>query len=325
MGTRPRRMLLGLVMVAVIMAGSAATALASGHGELPDRYVLPGDEVYPEGVATWEGPDYFYVGSTTDGTIFRGQLWEPETEVFLPGGADGRTTATGLAVDSERGRLLVSGGGSGMVFAYDLATRELIASGMAEDAGFVNDVALGPDGSAYFTDSMTPVLYRLPADASGEVTPEVWLEFEGTELEYLEGFNLNGIATTPGGAYLIAVQSNTGKLFRISIQGGEVVEIDLGGATVTAGDGLEVQGHLVTVVRNALGLLTTVRMSDDYSAGQVWTEFTDPSFMFPTTAAYLDGRLLVVNAQFNARESGNPSLPFTVSSIPTWKLTRSLW
>jgi Cu-Zn family superoxide dismutase len=317
-------MLLGLALVAVVVVGSAASVLASSH-ELPDRYVLPGDEVYPEGVATLEGPDYFYVSSTTDGTIFRGQLREPEAEVFLPGGADGRTTATGLAVDSERGRLLVSGGASGMVFSYDLATRELIASGMAEGAGFINDVALGPDGSAYFTDSMTPVIYRLPADASGEVTPEVWLEFEGTVLEYQEGFNLNGIATTPSGAYLIAVQSNTGKLFRISIDGGEVVEIDLGGATVMAGDGLEVQGHLVTVVRNALGLLTTVRMSDDYSSGEVWTEFTDPSFMFPTTAAYLDGRLLVVNSQFSARESGNPSLPFTVSSIPTWKLTRSLW
>lgn len=322
MGTRRRRMLVGLAMVAIILVGSAAGVLASNH-ELPDRYVLPGDEVFPEGVATLEGPGYFYVSSTTDGTIFRGQLWEPETEVFLPAGSDGRTTAVGLAVDSERGRLFIAGGGSGMVWMYDLTTRKLIASGVAEGAGFINDVAVGPDGSAYFTDSMTPVIYRLPADASGEVAAEVWLEFEGTVLQYQEGFNLNGIATTPGGAYLIAVQSNTGKLFRISTDGGEVVEIDLGGATVTAGDGLEVQGHLVTVVRNSLGLLTNVRMSDDYSSGEVWTEFTDPSFMFPTTAAYLDGRLLVVNAQFNARESGNPSLPFTVSSIPTWKLTRS--
>jgi hypothetical protein len=37
-----------------------------------------------------------------------------------------------------------------------------------------------------------------------------------------------------------------------------------------------------------------------------------PSFRFPTTAALAQGRLLVVNSQFNDRNSPEP---FTVSSI----------
>ncbi len=39
---------------------------------------------------------------------------------------------------------------------------------------------------------------------------------------------------------------------------------------------------------------------------------TDPSFRFPTTAALAQGRLLVVNSQFNNRTS---PVDFTVSSI----------
>ena len=73
------------------------------------RYILPGNAVFPEGVAYQPSAGAYFVGSTTDGTIFRGTLHEPAASVFLPPGGDGRTTATGLKVDS-RGRLFVSGG-----------------------------------------------------------------------------------------------------------------------------------------------------------------------------------------------------------------------
>ena len=59
----------------------------------------------------------------------------------------------------------------------------------------------------------------------GEV--EAWLALSGTPLEYEEGFNLNGIASSPDGAYLIVVQSNTGELFRITTETKEVTQIDL--------------------------------------------------------------------------------------------------
>jgi hypothetical protein len=44
--------------------------------------------------------------------------------------------------------------------------------------------------------------------------------------------------------------------------------------------------------------------------------FTGESFMFPTTIAKTDGRLLAVNAWFDRRESGDPELPFSIVSVP---------
>ena len=66
--------------------------------------------MYPEGVAYRPETGEFFVGSTTDGTVFRGNVGEPkaEAEIFLEPGEDERTAATGMKVDPE-GRLFVAG------------------------------------------------------------------------------------------------------------------------------------------------------------------------------------------------------------------------
>jgi len=163
--------------------------------------------VYPEGVAYRPETGEFFVGSTTDGTVFRGNVGEPgaEAEIFLEPGKDGRTAATGTKVDPE-GQLFVAGGDTGQLF--------------------VNDVALGPDGSAYFTDSINPRLYRLFPYEEGGYGFEPFLDLEETPLEYREGCNLNGIAATEDGRYLITVQSNTGNLYRINTRSKEIRQVD---------------------------------------------------------------------------------------------------
>jgi len=111
-------------------------------------------------------------------------------------------------------------------------------------------------------------------------------------------------------------------LFRIAVEDGTVEPIDLGEGSAQAGDGLVLRGNTLIVVQNALGQLTTIKMSDDMTSGEVWSTLADPSFRTPTTAAILGDRLLVVNAQFGAR-GGTPVLPFSLSSIPVWQLTRT--
>ena len=136
-------------------------------------------------------------------------------------------------------------------------------------------------------------------------------------IQYGQGFNLNGIAVTPDNKYLIVVQSNTGKLFRIAIDTKEVAEIALaGGDRMTNGDGLLLDGHTLHVVRNSLNLIVQLRLAADYTSGQQIGSFTDPSFQFTTTIAKAGDRLLVVNSQFNRRNTNNPELPFSVSSVP---------
>jgi Cu-Zn family superoxide dismutase len=182
---------------------------------------------------------------------------------------------------------------------------------------FVNDVAVTSDGAAYFTDSMNPYLYKVVADASGQYTIEDWIDFTGTPLVYQQGFNLNGIAATPDDKYLIVVQSNTGKLFRIEIATKAVAEINLGGATVTNGDGILLNGRTLYVSRNQNGLIVKIDLAEDLLSGSVASSTGDPLLAYPTTLAWADGRLLVVNSQFNKRGPNlQPALPFTITSMP---------
>jgi len=301
----------------VLVAGSAVAAPGGGRGETA-IYPLKGDAVYPEGIGPQSDGDFFVI-STTDGTIFRGNVRTSETEVFLPGGEDGRITAVGVKADREN--LFVAGGGTGQLFVYDAEDGDLVARfDNGEEATFVNDVALTRDGSAYFTDSQQPRLYRLSPDGEGGFDYEVFLSFEGTEFEYETGFNANGIAASPDGRYLVVVQSNTGKLFRIDTATKFVDEIDLGGATLTNGDGILLQGRTLYVARNRQELVVPVRLSGDLLSGRVGAGFTDESFRYPTTIAKTGNRLLVVNSQFDARGTGSPELPFNVSGvrIPRW-------
>jgi Cu-Zn family superoxide dismutase len=181
---------------------------------------------------------------------------------------------------------------------------------------FLNDVAV-VDGDAYVTDSLHPVVYRaedyLIAGRSSPDDPlEPWLDLTGTAVRYRDGFNLNGIAASGDGAYLLVVQTNAAKLFRIEIATRTVQAVNLGGQPL-AGDGLVLAGTTLFAVAN--GRISTVVLTDDLSAGKVIGDFADPSFSSPTTLAKEGGCLLVVNSQF-ANRGGTPRLPFTVAAVP---------
>src|SRR5687767_2608081 len=118
-----KRLVAPIVVLAALLLLAALPADAQPR---PSAYILPGEDVFPEGVTFDEQTQTFYVSSTTDGAIFRGTPSEEAAEVFLPGGEDGRTSATGLDVDA--GRLFVSGGGTGKMFVYDSATGDLLAA-----------------------------------------------------------------------------------------------------------------------------------------------------------------------------------------------------
>ena len=307
------------LLLALVVITLSATGVAAAQTGGTQTFDIPGDEVYPEGVAYSPTTGDFFVGSTTDGEIFRGNVGDPSggMEPFLEPGADGRAMAIGMKVDAS-GRLFVAGGESGATFVYDTGTGDLVDSfENGADTTFVNDVALTPDGSAYLTDSMNPELYRVYPDGSGGYRQETFLNFEGTPAEYEEGFNLNGIVASPDGRYLVVINSTSGLLFRIDTRSKRVVEVDTGGADLTNGDGMLLLGRTLYVVRNQNGLIVPVELSADYASGVAGEGFTEGSLMYPTTIAAHEGRLLAVNSQFDARDEGRPpELPFTVSDFP---------
>src|SRR5207253_8780130 len=137
----------------------------------------PGDAVFPEGIAFQQSTGTFYVSGNNDGTIFRGNISDPVTSIFLPAGTDGRTTATGMKVDDD-GRLFIAGASTGKIFVYDTNTGALLGQFYNNVATtFLNDIAITNNGDAYVTDSLDPKLYRVTTDSNGQLHFQVWLDF----------------------------------------------------------------------------------------------------------------------------------------------------
>ena len=61
--------------------------VAVAKGQAPTSYALVGAEVFPEGVAFDARSGNFYVSSTHDGSVQRGNLKRPVTAPFIPAAA----------------------------------------------------------------------------------------------------------------------------------------------------------------------------------------------------------------------------------------------
>ena len=109
------------------------------------RTFLDSASVYPESVTVDQSSGTFYVGSVKEGTIYKGKISKPTLEVFSPGGADGRSIATGLFFSNDR--LVVVGRQTGLIFVYNTKTGRLISkldNGLRAGQTFLNDTT--PDG-----------------------------------------------------------------------------------------------------------------------------------------------------------------------------------
>ncbi|MGW5851554.1 SMP-30/gluconolactonase/LRE family protein [Streptomyces sp. NPDC055254] len=313
---------------------AAAPAQASdgraADGRVSTAFSLPGGKVYPEGIAADPRTRTVYVGSYADGTVYRARPGRRTAEVFLPAGTDGRRTANGLRVDA-RGRLWVTDSTTG-VTVYDtasgarLAHFEVAGAGAAPDGAprhFVNDLTVTPDGTAYLTDSVRAVIYRVTPDqlAAGSGTLTVAHDLAPALRPRPAGtFNLNGITSDPAGRFLLTVDMTAGDLYRVDLATGAIRRVALTGADMKAADGLDLapDGSL-RVVHNVTNTLTRWRLAPDGTRARLTRTITDPSLQIPTTLARIPGRTLVVRSQF---DKGGPLTPstgspttFTVASV----------
>jgi sugar lactone lactonase YvrE len=319
---------LSLLAALLVVAGLTATALASKDLERrgasrPSSYIIPGDRVFPEGIARVPGSGTFFVGSTTDGAIFRGDLRSSQMTSFAAPGADGRTIAVGMKAD-RRGRLVVAGGATGKIFVLstkDGSTLKVLDTAPGTTPTFLNDVVIA-DGFAYVTDSQRPILFRFALGKDRAIGAlERFVDFTGTPFAYTAGFNANGITASRQGRLLTIVQTNTGKLFRVDTKTKEVSQVDLGGVTFPNGDGLLQDGRRLYVVQNQQELIVPVKLSRDGRSGKAGTGVTGPQLQFPTTIARDGRRLLAVGSQFDKRSAGvPPELPFDVATIAAPKI-----
>ncbi|HEX6429610.1 MAG TPA: SMP-30/gluconolactonase/LRE family protein [Niastella sp.] len=279
-----------------------------------ESYPLPGDTLFPEGIAYQESRGKFYTGSVTSGDILKVDVHTGDVRTFAMGSAQGRKAATGLKLDN-RGRLWVCGGADNKVQVLD-TDGTLLKSWNTQalfGSGFINDCIIDPD-FVYFTDSRVKKIYRTSVKGDpGNL--EEWLTFTDTQIPYTPtGTNANGIVTTPDNKYLIIVVTSSGKLYRIDKITKAIQEITLN-SPVNSGDGLYLDNATLYVSRNATGLIFPVTLNGDYSQGTVGTGFGN-NLLFNTTIAKAGKYFLVVNGQLNRRNSDvGPQLPFSVSRV----------
>ncbi|MBJ7471148.1 MAG: PQQ-like beta-propeller repeat protein [Solirubrobacteraceae bacterium] len=328
-----------LVLAAAVTATAVAPVAALAHGKHRDgrpqtppapTIALP-NAFQPEGIAS-DGK-HLFVGSIPTGAVYRADPRSGQGAVLVPG-REGRA-AIGLKVAGKH--LVVAGGTTGRAFIYDARTGADVAEvPLTTGNAFVNDVVVSKH-TAWFTDSRQPQLYRLDLHPGKGKDKDRDKRHKGNHAERAGGrhgdkrpsnpapaaatlpisgaltydadpatIDANGIVALPSGKQLLVVQSRTGKLFKVDAATGVSVEVNLGGATLTNGDGMLLEGRTLYVVQNRLNQIAVVKLDRDASAGTVERTITSPLFRVPTTIAKGAFGLYAVNARF-----GTPPTPTT--------------
>src|SRR5262245_15598596 len=290
--------------IALAIAAILAVALvtpAAAHSRGPSRIDLPNGWA-PEGITAGRGSTIF-VGSLSGGGIWKGSVKTGQGAV-IPG-TEG-TTGVGTEFENRANRIWVAGGDSGEVKVFNASSGELLQTYTFPGAGFLNDLVVTRH-AVYVTDSSFDHLDVIPLGKNGALSDpaDAFMLPLGGDFELKPGFNLNGIVATRG--WLIAVQSNTGQLFRINPFNGVATEIALGaGVDVAFGDGLEVHGRTLYVAQNQLNRVEKFALRARLTSARLQKTLTSDELDIPTTAAFVRGSLYVVNARF-----GTPVTPDT--------------
>jgi sugar lactone lactonase YvrE len=287
-----------IALLIIAVASSATVALGASAAEkqkpFPQVIQLP-TGFQPEGIEIGRGTT-FYAGSVANGAIYRGNLRTGTGSILVPG-ALGKS-ATGIELDNHD-RLLVAGAATGNLYVYDAGTASLLRTyQLATAPTFINDLVFTHD-AVYVTDSMKPVLYKIPIGPGGTLGDAQTIALGGDYVHVSGQFNLNGIDATPNGKALVAVQTANGRLYRIDPSTGTAKTVALAnGESVSNGDGILLDGKRLYVVQNQNNAVAVIALANDLVSGTVLTRLTNPNFSVPTTIDDLGKRLYAVNASF---------------------------
>ena len=298
-----KRMKVALSALALIMSfgfWNSATAQS-----FPETIPLP-DGFQPEGITLGNGPTA-YVGSLADGSIYAADLRTGAGSILVQG-SPGLMLAVGLDFDKRSGYLFVAGGFLGDGRVYDTETGQLVEQ-LILGEGWINDVVVTRD-AAYFTNSILPYIYKVALNSQGAPSGAVetlWLhgDWQDVAIPGMLVINANGIVATANNRTLIVVNYASGRLYTVDPDTGFATEIDVGGVSVLAGDGLVLRGKTLYVVQNFLGptaafnQIAVFKLSSDYSAATLKKVLTEDEPFVPSTADLFGPWLYAVNARFD--------------------------
>lgn len=320
---------LAFALVAPPAAGAAAAPTMAaqedaGHREadarsLPDTVRIEEPGLHPEGIEWDEARGRFLVSSVTRGTVTAvGDDGSLET---LVAGTD-LAGAIGIHLDTATDRLLVASAdlsvfsdtatpGVARMGIYDAGTgepRRVVELGELAPEGrhFGNDLAAGPDGSVYVTDSFSPVIYRVAPDGSASV-------FVRDERLGGSPFGLNGIDVHPEGFLLVAMAGDRA-LFRVPLDAPEeMAEVVLEEPFAADGLILRPDGALVAVASIEDGSeVLLVRSDDGWRSARIAARAPAAA---ATTATLRDGEVYVVDPHFEGLGGEDPVPAFEVFRV----------
>lgn len=325
--THRRRAALALGPVALFLVadmGGSSAALAGCEPAVgstqshhkPSTYVVScRQDTLPEGIdISTDGT--MYVGSKGDGTIYRGNVHDRRLHAWLPGGQDGRSTATGVHEDPW-GRVVVAGAESGHLFLYERSGR-LRSKRTTSAETFLNDFDFSGN-YVYVTDSKNNAIYRARISRRGLGALKLWMT--SADFSVAPDF-INGLVATPDGRALLVSDWQVSRTYRVDISARKAEPVIVHHGTL-GGDGLLLSGHTAVAVDNNVnpdGSLTSfarkARFNDDYTEAWVVddSEHAGPSRQ-PTTIAQDGRRLIWVESQFGAQHSSPPYIARVVRGL----------
>lgn len=247
-------------------ADSSATAAAP-----PAEISIPGTRVFPESI-TSRSDGTLYIGSIGQSLIFRVLPGQATAEVFIQPGTGGAKQIFGVFADEASGTLWacsneLGGGppganppGPSALHAFDLDTGAAKGSYAFPAGGMCNDIAVGPNGDVYATDTQGMQVLRLP---KGGNALEVWSP-KGAFGE--PGGVLDGIAVVNGRVIVNTLRTN--KLFAVDVgadgKAAKVTELMLS-APVTGPDGMRAYGSNGLLTTDGTGKIQHVVIDGDHA------------------------------------------------------------
>jgi len=199
----------------------------------PASIGLPGDRVFPESItSTQDGT--LYVGSLGSGGIIRIRRGAAKAELWIKPGAFGSRSIFGVLVDersntlwacsndmSSLGIVIASSETGSALKGFDLKTGQgRVSAKLPGDHTFCNDIAIGPDGSAFVTNTAAPEILRLPP---GKSQLEVWAN-DPLLAPPCGGSGLDGIAFGSDGSVYVDTYT-PGELFRVDVVDGKAGKV----------------------------------------------------------------------------------------------------
>lgn len=241
---------LGAVLAPGCSKGSkpAPANAAPAAGSQPADISIPGSGIFPESLtSTSDGT--LYIGSVGKAQIYKVAAGTTEAQPFIAPATGGIKQVFGVLADDGTDTLWACsnvvgrgppGGpvGPSALHSFDLVSGAPKASYPLPAGSFCNDVAIGPNGDVYASDTSGMQILRLPM---GGTKLEVWSPAGPFGAP---GGVLDGIAVVDG--RVIVNTLATGKLFAVQIgadgKAGQVVELKLS-APLTTPDGMRSWGN----------------------------------------------------------------------------------